>query len=177
MLAGSAPRTVSQKIISLDFNKCIGFLHSACIGMLLIAFILSDTKASPKNIRASARHLFTWKENAVVCRNTFLKGTVMLRPAMMLNGPWALGGRQIPRKGKMYSPPIPEDRLSWPLTSPSWWGSKQTSTLASDPTWKPGEAATLLSTMKSGQSVCRREITRGGSLRLHVIGIFVVLKQ
>lgn len=150
-------------------SRNFGFLqNSGCIGMLLITFILSDTNV-PKNItfwtfvllwlfpRPSGHRSFTWKEKAVVSRNTFLKGIVMLRPALIQNGPWALGGRQIPCKGKMYSPPIPEDRLSWPLTSPSWWGSKQTSTLTSDPAWEPGEALTLLSTVKSGQSVCRRE--------------------
>lgn len=98
---------------------------------------------------------FTWKEKAVVCKNTFLKGMVMLWPALMLYGPWAFGGRQTPCKGKMYSPPFAEDSLSWPVTSPSWWGSKQTSTLASDPAWKPERALTLLPTRKSGWSVWR----------------------
>lgn len=100
---------------------------------------------------------------------------MMLRPALMLNGPWALGGRQIPINGNMYSPPMPEDRLSWPLTSPSWWGSKQTSTLVSDPAWKPGEAKTLLSTVKSRQSVCRREKTSKGSHNSSYITVIEVV--
>lgn len=136
------------------FQETLALKKFACIGMLLITFILQ------KHNRPSGHCFFTWNEKVVVCRNTFLKGIVMLRPALMLNGPWALGGRQTPCKGKMYSPPLPEDKLSCPFTSPSWWGPKQTSTQPSDPAWEPGEALTLLSTVKSGQSVCRREVTR-----------------
>lgn len=96
----------------------------------------------------------------VVCRNTFLKGMVMLRPDLMLNGPWGLGGRQTPCRGNMYSPPVSEDKVRWPFIAPCWWGSKQTSTLTSDPNWKPGETARLLSTTNSGQSVFRGDRTK-----------------
>lgn len=117
-------------------------------------------------LHLSGHYCCTWKDKEAVCRKTFLKGIVMLRPALMLNGPWALGGRQVPCKGKVYSPPAPEDRLSWPVTSPISWGSKQTSMLVSDPAWAPEVALTRLSPVKSGHSICRT-IRRTYDSRLH----------
>lgn len=92
----------------------------------------------------------------VVCRKTFLKGILKLRLGLMVNGPCACGGMQVPRKIKVYWPPISEDRVSKPLTSPSWCGSKQTETAASDGCLYPGEAVTVLSTVKSEESVCKK---------------------
>jgi hypothetical protein len=63
--------------------------------------------------------LSTWKEKAVVWTNTFLKGMDTLDPARMVKGPWALGGVQHPKRGNMYSPPNPEERVSMPWTSPN----------------------------------------------------------
>ena len=45
------------------------------------------------------------KENGFVWLKMFLKGMVMLEPALITNGPCGLESRQWPFKGILYSPP------------------------------------------------------------------------
>ena len=51
-------------------------------------------------------------------RKTFLKGMLMLDPGRIVNGPWGLGSRQVPLRGKTYCPPSMEDSLSRVVASP-----------------------------------------------------------
>lgn len=113
--------------------------------VMLLAF-LGRTVSAARMVKAG---LSTKKEKLAVCRKMFLKGMTMLYPALITKGPWGLGGRAIPKRGMVYSPPRIDVRVRVPLVSPRWLGSKKTSTPTSVPPWAPGGALMTFSVWKS----------------------------
>ena len=97
--------------------------------------------------------LSIWNVNEVVWEKMFLKGIWVEPPALMVNGPCGLGGKQWPIKGNTYSPPIVDMTTSVASKSPSLDGSNVTSTFTSLPLEAAEAAVTDRSTWKSGESV------------------------
>ena len=95
----------------------------------------------------------------VVDVKTLRKVMGVVPPALMMKGPWGLGGWHAPNKGKVYSPPTGEATVSMARCSPNLEGSKVTSRATSVPPVEPGAAATVLSTWKSGESTWWRTQT------------------
>ncbi len=144
------PSIRGQEIVSFPWHGPLdpagGPSNITCMCCVFWGKIVS----APLTVKAG---LSTWKEKVVACWKTFLKEIETLEPELMMRGPWALGGVQVPCRGKTYSPPKSEEMVSRLWMSPTWQGSKCTVTLISVPVWFPAATLTFFSTVKFGLSV------------------------
>lgn len=140
------PSIRGQEIVSFPWHGPLEPSNVTCMSWVFWGEIVS----APLTVKAG---LSTWKEKVVVCWKTFLKEIGTLEPKLMVRGPWGLGRVQVPNRGKTYSPPKSEEMVSWLWMSPTWQGSKWTSTLISVPAWFPAAALMFFSTVKFGLSV------------------------
>lgn len=120
----------------------------------MVVLLLARSISGALTVKAGC---FTAYWNAVAFGKTFLKEMEVEPPAGMRKGPWASGGSARPMSGMRYCPPNAELSCSVALASPSWQGSKVTSTLRSEPPAPAGAALMDFAVWKSAQSVCAGE--------------------
>ena len=135
---------VSEKTATLNFSTCRTLNQPSSLALIMTQ--THTVSCESKTV------VFTWKTKVVVDEKTLRKMMGVVPPALMIKGPWGLGGWHVPNKGKVYSPPTGEVTVSIARCSPSLEGSKVTSRATSVPPVEPGAAATVLSTWKSWES-------------------------